>query len=187
MTIWFTSDTHFNHENVIEYSSRPFANLAEMEAAIITNWNAIVAPGDTVYHLGDFALTWGKKHAGTVDRLLSCLNGQKWLIIGNHDRDEVTKNKRWHKVAHYHEIKIDLGGEHRQKIVICHYPMRSWNQMHRGAWMLHGHSHGHLMDIGGRILDVGVDVHDFRPISIEQVHEFMKTREFISCDHHVQD
>lgn len=184
MAIWFTSDTHFLHENIIESSSRPFADLAEMESAMIKNWNAVVKPGDTVYHLGDFALSWGKKHKEPIDRLLSRLNGQKWLIVGNHDRDEVVKNQRWNKVTHYHEIKVDLGGLHKQRIVMSHYPFRSWNQMHRGAWMLHGHSHGNLSDIGGKTMDVGVDVHNYAPISLDEVKSFMESRSIIECDHH---
>ena len=185
MAIWFTSDTHFNHENIIEYSSRPFADLAEMESAIIANWNTVVKPGDTVYHLGDFALSWGSKHRDRIDGLLSRLNGQKWLIIGNHDRDEVTKNPRWNKVVHYHELKVDLGGLHKQRIVMSHYAMRVWNQMHRGSWMLHGHSHGNLSDIGGKTMDVGVDVHNYAPISLNQVQAFMDGRSVVECDHHV--
>jgi calcineurin-like phosphoesterase family protein len=184
MAIWFTSDTHFNHANIIDYSSRPFVDLAEMETAMIAKWNALVKPGDTVYHLGDFALSRGRTHSELIDRLLSRLNGQKWLIVGNHDRDEVTKSHRWNKIAYYHEIKIDLGGEHKQRIVMCHYALRVWNQMHRGAWMLHGHSHGNLTDIGGKTLDVGVDVHGFAPVSVEAVKAFMHERTVVECDHH---
>ncbi len=185
--IYFTSDTHYNHANIIEYSSRPFADLAEMEAAMISRWNSVVQPGDVVYHLGDFALSWGKKHADLVDNLLSCLNGQKHLIKGNHDRDEVTKNRRWVTVRDLHEIKVNLGGEHKQRIVLCHYALRTWPSLHRGAWMLHGHSHGSLSDYGGKILDVGVDVHDFRPISIEEVRLFMDSRSIVECDHHIPE
>lgn len=184
MAIWFTSDTHFNHENIIKYSSRPFADLEAMTEVLVGNWNAVVRPEDTVYHLGDFALSWGSKHRELIDSLLSRLAGQKWLIVGNHDRDEVTKNPRWNSVKPYHEIKIDLGGAHKQRIVMCHYSLRTWNQMHRGAWMLYGHSHGSLTDIGGKTIDVGVDVHGYKPISIEAVKEFMDDRPVVECDHH---
>jgi calcineurin-like phosphoesterase family protein len=187
MNIWFTSDTHFNHANVIGHSYRPFADLSEMTEAMIVNWNEVVAPSDTIYHLGDFALSWGKKHKEVIDQILARLNGQKWLITGNHDREEVTKNTRWTKVLNYHEIKIDLGGEHKQRVVMCHYAMRVWNQMHRGAWMLHGHSHGNITDVGGKALDVGVDVHNYRPISLEFISSFMAGREIVECDHHSVD
>jgi calcineurin-like phosphoesterase family protein len=184
MTIWFTSDTHFNHANIIEYSHRPYADLHEMTEAIISRWNRWVKPGDTVYHLGDFALSWGRKHWDTIDEILGRLSGQKWLIRGNHDRDEVVKNPRWHAVRDYHEIKVDLGGKHKQRIVMSHYAMRAWNQCHRGAWMLHGHSHGNLPDIGGKIWDVGVDCHEFLPVPIEALQSVMAKREILSSDHH---
>lgn len=185
MTIWFTSDTHFNHENIITYSSRPFRSLEEMTEELIRRWNVCVNPGDTVYHLGDFALTWGKKHASIVDGILWRLHGQKWLIVGNHDRKEVTQSHHWHKVCHYHELKADLGGIHKQRIILSHYAMRTWNQMHRGSWMLHGHSHGSLVDIGGKTMDVGVDCHAYAPLSLEEVDDFMRSREIAACDHHV--
>ena len=183
--LWFTSDTHFNHENVIGHSRRPFSSLVEMEEALIYDWNFYVSPGDTVYHLGDFALSWGRKHAERIDQLLARLNGDKWLITGNHDRKEVTANPRWRQVLQYHELKVDIGEVHKQRIVMCHYPMRSWNQMHRGAWMLHGHSHHNLTDIGGKILDVGVDGHQYRPISFDEVFTFMNHRRIQAVDHHV--
>jgi calcineurin-like phosphoesterase family protein len=184
--IWFTADTHFNHENIIDYCSRPFEDLTDMTTSIVRRWNNEVCRGDTVYHLGDFALSWGKKHAKLIDHILSQLNGNKWLIVGNHDRDEVIKNKRWGGVTHYHQLKIDVGGTHKQRIVLCHYAMRVWNQMHRGAWMLHGHSHGSLTDIGGKTMDVGVDSHGFRPISLHEVADYMNGREVVSVDHHHQ-
>lgn len=182
--IWFTSDTHYMHENVIEYSARPFENLEEMTETMIERWNACVKKGDTVYHLGDFALSWGRKHAEPIDQILSRLNGQKWLIKGNHDRKEVTENKRWHMVKDYHEIKVDVGEVHKQHIVMSHYSMRTWNQSHRSAWMLHGHSHGSLSDIGGKTLDVGVDCWDYWPVSFDLLRDMMALRPMVSQDHH---
>ena len=182
--IWFTSDTHFNHENVIEHSQRPFSSLKEMETALIDNWNSVVARGDVVYHLGDFALSWGAKHAETIDNILSSLNGNKILIRGNHDRKEVYNNKRWSAVFDLKEIKVDIGEAVRKKITLCHYSMRTWPSMHHGAWMLFGHSHGNLPDPGGLTMDVGVDCWDFKPISIETVKGFMANREPLLLDHH---
>jgi calcineurin-like phosphoesterase family protein len=184
MAVWFTSDTHFNHAKIIEYSQRPFADVEEMTEVMIERWNKRVKPGDLIYHLGDFALSWGRQHADLVDGILSRLNGQKWLIVGNHDRDEVVENDRWVKVKDLHEIKVDLGGVHKQRIMMCHYPLRSWSQMHRGSWMLHGHCHGNLSDVGGKILDVGVDVWGYAPVSLEWVAEYMGKREVVVCDHH---
>ena len=184
MAIWFTADTHFNHENVIEYSARPYRDIEHMTEQLVTNWNNKVSNGDTVYHLGDFALSFGAKHRELISQLLGRLKGQKWLIKGNHDRKEVTDNALWTKVLDYHELKVDRGGEHKQRIVMSHYAMRVWNQCHRGAWMLHGHSHGNLVDVGGKTMDVGVDCRGYAPVSIEDVAAFMETRTQLELDHH---
>ena len=78
--IWFTSDTHFNHSKILDFCKRPFADIAEHDAALIKNWNDLVKPEDTVFHLGDFC--WG----GTSKwrEILSQLNGHIYLIRGNH-------------------------------------------------------------------------------------------------------
>ena len=79
---FFTSDTHFNHANVIKYCARPFASLEAMNREMITRWNAVVGPEDTVYHLGDFAMGKSSEWPG----FLRQLNGaRKILIRGNHD------------------------------------------------------------------------------------------------------
>jgi len=85
--IWVTSDTHFNHDNIIKYCDRPFANADEMNEALIENWNSVVKEGDIVYHLGDVYMT-GNGH------LLKKLNGRKRLILGNHDngKDQILQN-----------------------------------------------------------------------------------------------
>jgi len=80
MSIFFTSDTHFGHENIIKYCKRPFANAAEMDKALIRNWNRVVGPHDLVYHLGDFAVG-----GGPAGPYLDQLNGRIILIHGNHD------------------------------------------------------------------------------------------------------
>ena len=186
MNTWFTSDPHFLHENIIKHSARPFTSAIDMEWALIEKWNTKVQRGDTIYCIGDFALSRGAKSKGYIDSILSRLNGEKWLITGNHDRKEVTKNTRWHKVVPYHEIKLNLGGIHKQRIVMCHYAMRVWNQSHRGAWMLHGHSHGDLSDIGGKTMDVGVDCHNYEPIGIPEIARYMESRTFQAVDHHTK-
>lgn len=168
MDIWFTSDTHFNHENIIKYCDRPFSCLEEMEGAMFENWNSVVKRGDLVYHLGDFAITWGKRGSERVLDILSRLNGCKHLIRGNHDRKEIYKSSLWDSVDFYKEIK-PAG----RKIVLCHYSMRVWNQCHRGSWMLFGHSHGALLP-EGLSMDVGVDSNNFSPISLDTVSSIIK-------------
>lgn len=82
MTTWFTSDLHFGHARVIEYSNRPFRNVDEMDAALIDNWNAFVQSGDQVHVVGDFSF---HKPERTLS-ILSSLQGQIGLVLGNHDK-----------------------------------------------------------------------------------------------------
>lgn len=181
MTIWFTSDTHYGHKNIIEYSKRPFKDADEMEEAMISNWNNVVQKGDTVYHLGDFAFYNDRKR---IEDILSRLRGQKHLILGNHDEKRPAQgNSFWASVGHYKRIKID-----GQRIILFHYAMKVWHGCHRGAWQLYGHSHGSLpVDLKRKHFDVGVDCWNFTPISYEQVAKEMEKHEFLPVDHHGQN
>jgi calcineurin-like phosphoesterase family protein len=78
---WVTADHHFGHTNIIAYEGRPFADAGEMDAAMVERWNRVVRPGDTVYHLGDFALASKDR----TSELVSALDGRKVLVRGNHD------------------------------------------------------------------------------------------------------
>lgn len=80
--IWVTSDNHFDHKNIIKYCNRPFKDVNEMNETMIKNWNNVVKPNDTVYHLGDFALTSAKRY----EYFLSRLHGHIIIILGNHDK-----------------------------------------------------------------------------------------------------
>ena len=78
MKKWFISDTHFSHTNIIKYAGRPFANVQEMDQALIDNWNSCVGVDDQVFFLGDLGL-------GSVDHLQSICRqlkiwGQAWYL-----------------------------------------------------------------------------------------------------------
>ena len=156
MTRFFTADTHFGDHRTINIWRRPFASTAEMDALLIAHWNAVVMPGDEVWHLGDVA-----RRAADVAGLLGRLNGTKHLIRGNNDPDATLAAEGWASVGDYAEL--EMGG---RKLVLCHYPFRSWNGQHRGALNLHGHSHGRLKPIP-RQFDVGVDAHGFAPVTLD--------------------
>ncbi|WP_217433772.1 hypothetical protein [Caulobacter sp. S45] len=133
---------------------RPFGSLAEMDAALVSRWNEVVGVEDEVWHLGDFART-----AKAAAELLPRLNGRKHLILGNNDPEAVGR-LGWSSAAPYAEIIAE-----GVPLVLCHYPFRSWNGMHRGAVNLHGHSHGRLKPLK-RQFDVGVDARDYRPVGL---------------------
>ena len=184
--IWFTSDTHFGHANIIRFSKRPFKDVQQMDAMLIKNWNSVVGYQDDVYHLGDFSLTSAERSL----RILEQLNGNIHLIKGNHEKSVLEKSFTRDKFAwikDMYELKVDdpdaRGG--RRSIVLLHYAMKVWNKSHHGAWHLYGHSHGSLPDeINSLSFDVGVDSHNYFPISYDDVKRIMKTKVFKPIDHH---
>ncbi|SUO95853.1 metallophosphoesterase family protein [Suttonella ornithocola] len=152
MQIFFTSDTHFFHRNIIKYCHRPFISPDEMNQAMVTIWNRQVKKTDRVYHLGD--VSFGG--LSETFQLLAQLNGEICLISGNHD-DELIHDpylrERFRFIRPYHEEKID-----GQELVMCHYPIMQWRNAQRGAWHLYGHTHGSLQ-VHGAAMDVGIDAH----------------------------
>jgi calcineurin-like phosphoesterase family protein len=181
--IWFTSDLHFGHKNIIEYSNRPWT-FEQQDEEIVKRWNSRVGLFDQVFHLGDFTFA-GRKKANKMIELIKSLNGVITFIKGNHCQDglweEIEKANLAHvvEVCHYKEITID-----HTKVVMCHYPFETWNKAHHGAWHLHGHCHGSLPPRGKR-LDVGIDNHPDRQVfSLAEVKIHMAKQEFIANDHH---
>jgi calcineurin-like phosphoesterase family protein len=160
MALFFTSDTHFGDAPRLRVDKRPFASVTEMDRTIVERWNETVAPDDEVWHLGDFALGPPPER---IDELLAGLNGRKHLIIGNNDGPDTVQQPGWASVQHYAEITVD-----GKRLVLCHYPFRTWNKMGQGVIDLHGHSHGRLTP-APRQYDVGVDVWDFRPVTLATV------------------
>ena len=157
MAVFFTSDTHFGDHRVLNLYPRPFGSVAEMDAALVERWNAVVGCEDEVWHLGDFART-----ARLAAEILPRLNGRKHPTAGNNDPAPELAHG-WASVAPYAELQLD-GVE----LVLCHYPFRSWNRMHKGAVNLHGHSHGRLKPLP-RQFDVGVDVREYRPVTVAEL------------------
>ena len=227
--IFFVSDTHWSHHNIIKYCNRPFLSEGEQQVrdkglsgnaswtdydawvklrlspetirrhddTIIEKWNAVVSPNDTIYHLGDF----GFGSPEQLEKIASQLNGQKFLILGNHDKKgnglrkeakAIEKYFGW--IKDYYEVKIPDNGVPRgkRKVVLFHYPMVSWNNMRHQSYALHAHCHGSLRPWtaehmpNARTMDVGVDCHDFSPVSYEQIREYMSTKKGDEVDHHVE-
>jgi calcineurin-like phosphoesterase family protein len=162
----FTADNHFQHLGIIEHCSRPFSGVAEMDATMIENWNAVVNRDDTVWVIGDFG--HDRIDPRIARRIFSQLRGSKHLIKGNHD-GKVTEDLGWSSVRDYAEIAVD-----KTRIVLSHYSLRTWNGMRRGAVQLYGHSHGRLPGTG-QCADVGVDAWDFRPVSFPEIRQRLAT------------
>lgn len=178
MATWFTADLHFGHTNIIQYCDRPFVDAEAMNRALIDNWNAVVDGDDTVWVIGDFALG---KIAETLP-IAAELNGHKILLAGNHDRcwaGHAHRAEGWterYLEAGFAEVLQDtatvVNGGH--SVLACHFPYRGNSHDHdrftqhrpedQGAWLLHGHVHERWAQ-HGHMINVGVDVAGFRPIS----------------------
>lgn len=192
MKIFFTSDTHFGHGNIIKYCNRPFVDKVEMDRVLIENWNAVVGPQDRIYHLGDFAFL----KQDQMRDVLKKLNGEKILIRGNHDKSKsVMLSVGFDQV--YDALQIDINGE---TLWMSHYPypyieydpyiedhddpdahheiMADHGQPKDNGhtWLLCGHVHTawkskQWKDRKSGMLNVGVDQWGYKPISIDQVAE----------------
>jgi calcineurin-like phosphoesterase family protein len=169
MPVYFTSDHHFGHAAARSFYRRPFTSIDEMDRVMIDRWNAVVGIHDELWHLGDFSV---RQSPERVAVLLGVLHGQKHLITGNNDDATVTTCDGWQSVQPYAEVTVD-----GTKLVLCHYPFRTWRDMGRGAINLHGHSHGKLKPLP-RQFDVGVDVRDFQPVRLAEIVGRTKLRHF---------
>lgn len=169
--IFFTADQHFFHHNVIKHDNRPYVTIQEMNYDLIGQWNSVVSEKDEVYHLGD--LFWSCKPEW-AENILDQLNGKISLIAGNHDKKWLKGNKfklvksRLVFIEHYYELRAKNYTPH--PIVLCHYPLRSWNRKPYGSWHLHGHCHGNMQPLQNS-LDVGCTTNDYKPYSIVEIAE----------------
>ena len=167
MTIFFCADHHINHSNIIRYCDRPFADVEEMNEALVERHNQKVKPGDQVYILGDFALADPEKWTRR-------LNGAKYLIKGNHDKfgnKYLQYGFGW--VKDTYELKVD-----GLSIWLAHYAHLTWPKRHYGAWHLFGHSHGKIITKGNST-DVGVDCWGFYPVSLEELREHFRLKAYV--------
>lgn len=131
---FYISDLHIGHNNALTLDNRPFVNLEEMKMTIVNNWNSVVSNADHVYILGD--MFWKNDEAPDI---LKQLNGNKHLILGNHDR--INGSMRRLFVSCDDTIKVVKDGE--DHVVLSHYPIACWQgQCYTPAWIhLYGHIH----------------------------------------------
>lgn len=186
--IWFGSDHHFGHKNIITYCNRPFESVEEMDEILIQNHNELVKPGDFFYHLGDLALG---KFEDSIQKAAR-LNGEKFLIPGNHDRvwskEKPARQERFlpmYEEAGFQilseqfvidlDLDLDLAGE--VAVLLSHLPSEGdshgedrYSEMRPETDLpiLCGHVHDEWAT-KGRNFNVGVDVHDFRPVHLDEV------------------
>jgi len=170
MTNYWTADEHYGHDQIITHCRRPYKNTQLMVRDIVKKHNSVVTEEDIVYHIGDFAFA-GPDRATYVEQLVRRLNGIHILILGNHDR-----------VAPFNLVEAGFQSVHTSliikeaghTIIMAHDPS-IWNcvsNMDPLPIFLHGHIHNIWKSIRGKkMVNVGVDVWDFYPVSLEQILE----------------
>lgn len=166
--IYYIADTHFGHENVIKFCNRPFSGVEEMNEVMIQRWNKRVHGNDTVYILGDMFL-----RCEEAESILKRLKGRKRLVVGNHDGSWMSKvpvKEYFESVDTMLETSVANYGA-----TMCHYPMLSWKHQLR-TYMIHGHIHNDtgadfwpLIRNRDRVLNAGVDINGFEPVTIEEL------------------
>lgn len=196
--VWFTSDYHLFHKNIIRLSSRPFDSVMEMNEEIRDRHNALVSKDDTVFNLGDLMLLprqVTKEEIEAAVDFLKSFNGNINYVVGNHEQHiQYVNHPNWVARDPLVEIIVPNGTERGQGVILCHYALRTWDAAHYGTWHLFGHSHGGLKDDNGErfsenekslSMDVGVDTNDYKPYSYEDIKQIMATKKFSPTDHHV--
>lgn len=180
--VFFTSDLHFGHENVIRFDNRPFASVEEMDAELVRRWNAKVGKGDLVYVLGD--LIW-KSRNGDAHNLIRSLNGQIILIKGNHDRflHNAQAKASLAGIKDYDDICVTLEDGSVRRCILSHYFIPFYNGHRHQAIHLHGHSHFtdeaelelkmakelNESDSKNDIYNVGCMYWDYAPVTLDEI------------------
>jgi len=200
MNIWFMADPHFGHENLVlgvtkwegrTEQCRKFKTLEEHDATLVNNINDVVGQDDILYCIGDWAMG-GKENVYNFRKRLVCSNIH--LVLGNHDMhiakntiiqtDEGYKNIQSLFTSVTQILEKKIGGI---KMILCHYPFRTWHGSGRGSYMLYGHVHGGLVKEDEKnqfkTMDVGIDTHpEFRPYHLEEVKGLLENKN--NLNHH---
>ncbi len=177
--LFFTSDTHWGHEKILKVyqpHTRIGTSVDDMDDELIQRWNDKIPPDGIVYHLGDVTF---HRNVDKIADILSRLNGTIHLVYGNHD-DLILKHASLQRFFASITPLMFLKISNRRAIVLCHYPIRSWQNQRHGAFHLYGHAHGALESVPyGRSMDVGVDARpgaDMAPWSYHEIEAILSTR-----------
>lgn len=179
--IYFSSDWHLQHKNIIKYDGRPFKDVDHMDKVIVGNCTNVFVKGDQFYYLGD--LCFGSLHkAEEALFAISLLEVDMLFIKGNHDKKEIIQ---LYKNYGEHLGEQRMINAYGQDIVLNHYAMRVWDKSHRGVWHLYGHSHHSLPELADSLsFDVGCNGWDYKPLSFNQIKKKMESKNWKPIDHH---
>lgn len=162
--IWVWSDTHFGHKNIIKYCDRPFCDLDDMSQKMIDNHNSVVGKDDVVIWVGDVAFMGDAR----ANEILSNLNGERILVIGNHDMHKGKVKKLDFKEKHLLYAWYGL-----VDIVFTHFPFENCPK----DWInVHGHIHNSYEPDSLQHINVSVEVIDYTPMHWRRLMEMAGTR-----------
>ena len=183
--VFFISDFHLFHKNVIKFDNRPFKDkngepdVRAMHRTIIDNWNSVVKDEDVVFYLGD--LCFGRPE--WANEVIFALRGKIHFVMGNHDEyKEIKKYNRFEGIYDLVDLNIlNSPIDKNLHFILMHYPIFSWNRQHHGTYHVHGHCHGNLHHgetkdyyVGRKVIDVGCNIIDYTPISYKDVVKKLK-------------
>jgi calcineurin-like phosphoesterase family protein len=180
--IYFTSDWHIGHKQVIEFCGRPFTDLDHMHSSLITNYNKLVKPEDTCIFVGDTTFS----NTTDTKKIVQKLNGTKIAVIGNHDPKQGTLLNMGFQLA-VNQLSMCIRGH---KVLVSHYPfkpslLKYWSNKFKGldiryqdrrhkddgkTFLIHGHTHS-AKKLDGRALHVGVDAWNYTPVSMKLIEK----------------
>ncbi|AXF52508.1 MAG: hypothetical protein [Caudoviricetes sp.] len=171
MTIWFTSDFHFNHDKEFIWKERGFSSVGEMNDRIIERYNEVVKDDDEVYILGDVMM--GDRYA-YIYEVLRELKGKKYLAYGNHCTNKRLEFFEEHKF--FKDVQMGYRIKQGKKtLLLTHYPTLVSNSTKDEVYNLHGHTHSTsvLSDIP-KCINVSVDAWNCYPANIDEILEVIK-------------
>ena len=185
--VYFSADFHGFHKNISRGISqwsdksrcRDFDDEVQMTNHLVNTVNAIVPTNATLIFVGDWSFN-GQDKITQLRDMINCRN--IIMIVGNHDKHIINSSvlqKLFTAVLQYNEFRY-----HKKLFCQFHYPITSWNEIGKGSYMIHGHCHGSLQGQRGRVLDIGVDVWDYKPLHIDQVCQILDNQSVVLTDHH---
>lgn len=166
--VFFGSDPHFNHLNIIKFCPETrgqFDNVQEMNEEMIKRHNEKVGVDDIFYCLGDLAF-------GSDFSFLDRLNGKIRLVRGNHDDKIIAQRPdRFDDVQYMYDIKFG-----KKSYILCHYRLMTWRNRKHGVRHLFGHTHNSIPSIKNAI-DMGYDNPQWglAPASLEEIEDYNAT------------
>lgn len=173
--IWFTSDLHLGHTNILRHANRPFNTIHQMNDRLIGSINDRVSWSDELWVIGDFSFRIPTAEVIRLRERINCRTVN--LVRGNHDVHFAQEECPFQKEVNYYE-GLHTSDSNRYRLVLFHYPIMDWNGANDGAINLHGHIHAHA-DYNERNrsqglfrYDVGVDANGYAPVSLADIETF---------------